>query len=174
LAHALQPTHELVCSIGVYLSDVDLTLPVLVKQAWDGAQSGASEPPATTGVNSAQYDVYNIQSSTDSGLAYPPTDSSSSSSSPPETVPKLYIDVDSNLFPNTGVHNASHPFAQTPSTESHRPTPTAGSYSSFNNQDILELHHAMEFHKSGYADRATDMSYVTSSLQAPKLYFQYS
>jgi len=161
LAHALQPTHE--------------------QQAWDGAQSGASEPPATTDMNSAHYnvsDVYNIQSSTDSGLAYPPTDSSSSSSSPPETVPKLYIDVDSNLFPNTGVHNASHPFAQTPSTESHRPTPTTGSYSSFNNQDILELHHAMEFHKSGYADRATDMSHVTSSLEntlrAPKLYFQYS
>jgi len=157
LAHALQPAHE---------------------QAWDGAQSGASESPATTGVNSAQYnvsEVYNIQSSTDSGLIYPQTHSSSSSSSPPETVPKLYVDVDSNHFSDTGVH---HSFTQTPSTESHRPTPTAGPYSPFNGQDILELHHAMDFHDSGYSDRAIDMSHVTSSientLRAPKLYLQYS
>jgi hypothetical protein len=134
-----------------------LTLsPFFAQQVWDGAQSGASEPPATTGVNSAQYnisDVYSIQSSTDSGL-YPQTDSNSSSSSPPETVPKLYVEVDSNHFPNTGVHHASHSFIESPSTESHRPTPTAGSYAPFNNQEILEFHQAM--------------------LQAPKLYFQYS
>ena len=115
----------------------------------------------TAGVKSAQYydvpEVYNIQSSTDSGLVFPQANSSSSSSSPPESVPKLYVDIDSNHFSDTGV--------QIPSIESHCLTPTAGPYSPFNSQDILELHHVMEFHKSGYADRAIDTSHVTSSIE---------
>jgi hypothetical protein len=132
-------------------------------------------------MDSAQYnlsDVYSIQSSSDSGLIYSQTDSNSSSCSPPEAVPKLYVDIESSHFSSTGPHHHdSRVYARIPSTESHQPTPTTGSYSSFNDRDMLELH-AAKYHESGYTDRAVDMSVVTSSLEntlrAPKLYPQYS
>jgi hypothetical protein len=89
-----------------------------------------------------------------------------SSKSLPETAQNSFVDVESNHFSNTGHYHNPNPYPQPSPTDSHHSTTTpTGPYSPYNGQDILELHHAMEYHNSGYVAGAVDMSHVTTAVE---------
>jgi len=95
----------------------------------------------------------------------------------PESSQKSYINAEPNQFSNTGsLYHQPGPYPQASSPEGHYTT--AGCLPQYNGQDILELHHAMEYHNSRRATEAVDMSHVTSTventLRAPEAYLHYA
>jgi hypothetical protein len=116
---------------------------------------------------------------------YPQSDSNSSSSSslnlpitPLEQQQKTHQDSgDSGQFdhyhnhnPRTQTHSNAHPSSSTGHYS------TTGSYTPHNHygaQEMLELHHAMEYQNRGYIGSAVDMSAVENTLQTYETYLQY-
>lgn len=83
-----------------------------------------------------------------------------------------YQDTDAGQFDHQYHNPHAHP---SPQTEGHYST--TGSYTPQYGQEILELHHAMEYQNSGYVSGTIDMADVTSvmenTLQACETYLQY-
>jgi hypothetical protein len=115
----------------------------------------------------------------------PSINSTMSSTSLPEPAQKAYatdvVDLGHPFSSLTSNYQNSNQYTQqtslSPSSAEgprhHHSTTTQGGYTPYSGQDILELHHAMEYRNAGYVDVSRVTSTVDNTLQAPEAYLQY-